>query len=866
MLSAGTRLGPYEILSPLGAGGMGEVYRARDEKLGRDIAIKVLPAEVSQDAGRRQRLEQEARAASALNHPGIVTIHDIGSADGVMYVAMELVEGRTLRELLADGPLPSKKLLEVGGKAADALARAHMAGIVHRDLKPENLMVTKEGFVKILDFGLAKLSESPSRHLSLMPTAVAPPTEPGTVLGTAGYMSPEQASGQPLDFRSDQFSLGSVLYEMATGKRAFLRKTVAETLAAIIREEPEPVGQLNPRIPAPLRWIIERCLAKDPGDRYFSTGDLARDLASVREHLSEASTGAAAVFAEPLQSRRLPRALLFGGATLILGLVLGWLARTFIATTPSAPRWTRLTFRQGLLSNARFAPDGNTIVYSAQWAGDPPGMLLYRTQVGSPESAPFDFPGDITAISPSNELAILLGNQGGTLALAPMSGGKPRQILEDVTYQGADFSADGRELAVAHNVEGHPRLEFPIGNVLVPKGVRSPRVSRDGRSVAFWMQAGGFWAVAVIDRHGGPVRVLSNGWLARDGLPCWSASGREIWFSGTEPGLPSLGAIGIDSRPSAIWAVDLSGKRRLVARVPGSLELYDISRDGRTLLGHHTEAQTVRFASASNPTERNLSWLDGSSLGDLSSDGRTILLNERGEGSRSSSMIYLRGTDGSPAVKLGEGTGWALSPDGKWVLAQSPRQSGKAASLTILPTGAGQSRALEGADLADLGWGAWLPDGRSVVYSAAAKEGDWRLYIQAVPSGKPQAIGPEKVRLWPSTSPVSPDGKYVIGMRDGETLLVPLDGAAQPRALPGLSAGEHAVQWSPDSHSVYVWRPGEAPAKVSLIDIGTGMRRPWREIAVERYYGLLRITPDGNAWAYWNRRVLSELYLVEGLR
>src|SRR6266851_2539529 len=243
---------------------MGEVYRARDTRLGREIAVKVLPAAISADPDRRQRFEQEARSASALNHPNILTIYDIGSSEGTTYIAMELVEGRTLREILAAEPLPARKLLDYAVQIADGLAKAHAAGIVHRDLKPENLMVSRDGFVKILDFGLAKLVEPLSKEGSELPTAIASATQPGTVMGTVGYMSPEQASGQTVDFRSDQFSLGTILYETATGKRAFQGKTGAETLVAILREEPEPIGKVNPKTPAPLRWLIERCLAKDP--------------------------------------------------------------------------------------------------------------------------------------------------------------------------------------------------------------------------------------------------------------------------------------------------------------------------------------------------------------------------------------------------------------------------------------------------------------------------------------------------------------------------------------------------------------------------------------------------------------------------
>jgi serine/threonine protein kinase len=297
-ISTGTRLGPYEVLSSLGAGGMGEVYRARDTRLEREVAVKVLPAEVAADPGRVKRFEKEARSASALNHPNIVTIYDIGATDGLSWIAMERVEGKSLRELLFPGALPVKKLLQVATQIADGLARAHEAGIVHRDLKPENVMVTKDGLAKILDFGLAKLTTtgSGSDEASHLPTETG--TSPGMVLGTVGYMSPEQASAQTVDFRSDQFSFGSILYEMATGKRAFQKGTAVDTLSAILHEDPKPVAESNPEAPPPLRWIVERCLAKDPQDRYASTRDLARELATVRDHLGEALLSGAVLTTE----------------------------------------------------------------------------------------------------------------------------------------------------------------------------------------------------------------------------------------------------------------------------------------------------------------------------------------------------------------------------------------------------------------------------------------------------------------------------------------------------------------------------------------------------------------------------------------
>jgi predicted ATPase len=286
LLTSGTKLGPYEIIAPLGAGGMGEVYRARDARLDRSVAIKVLPPAFSADRDRLHRFEQEARSASALNHPNIITIYELGKAGSTHYIAMELVEGKTVRELLVSGMLSVRKAIEIAAQVADGLTKAHEAGIAHRDLKPENLMVSDDGFVKILDFGLAKLT-LPSAELTELSPTVAWQTRPGVVMGTVQYMSPEQVCGGRLDFRSDQFSFGLVLYEMVTGKLAFRKNTTAETLVAILREQAEPIGVQNSEALAPLCWVIERCMAKEPDKRYASTRDLARELAAIRDRFSE---------------------------------------------------------------------------------------------------------------------------------------------------------------------------------------------------------------------------------------------------------------------------------------------------------------------------------------------------------------------------------------------------------------------------------------------------------------------------------------------------------------------------------------------------------------------------------------------------
>jgi eukaryotic-like serine/threonine-protein kinase len=859
-LAAGDRLGPYEILAPIGAGGMGEVYRARDSRLGREVAVKVLPEELALDRTRLSRFEQEARAASALNHPNIVTIHEIGREGETAFIAMELVEGKTLRELTLAGPMPVRRVLNVAAQVSEGLSKAHSAGIVHRDLKPENVMVSKDGFVKILDFGLAKLVEPESGEVSAMPTLAQPETHPGTVMGTVAYMSPEQASGEPLDFRSDQFSLGSIVYEMTTGQKAFQRKTAAETMSAIIREEPEPVGKLRPELPLPLRWILERCLSKDREDRYASTRDLARDLASIRDHISEVSSGAEFMLPASGKSKwhRVPLVMAAGlvAAALVAG---GLIARGLGRKAPMAPSFKRLTFRSLALANARFAPDGQTIVYGVNAPAGKP-QILYMTRAQSPESKPFEFSGDILSISRSGELAIRQPGTNnpilGVLATVSMTGGAPRQVLDGVRYAGADWSPEGADLVVTHDVEGKNRLEFPIGKVLASGDFWGPRFSPDGGMISFWETIDDSSSVAVIDRLGKSKRILSAGWADISGVPCWAANGREIWFTAARAG----------EKP-ALWAVDVAGKLRLVIRVPGILELDDISGDGRALLAHHSVRQSVRGLGAGQSEEIDLSWLDSPMPADLSADGVTLLLNEQGEGTGGKPTIYLRGTDGSPALRVAEGRGIALSPDKKWVLAAVASGPGKPDRLVLLPTGPGEPRELPTENL-DPGWGAFTPDGKRIVFAADASDGKSRLYVQEIPAGKPHAIGPEGLRIAPLSSPVSPDGRYVVGLGKGPPSVYPIDGTGEGRAVPGFASGERVAQWSADSHGIYVYDMRAQPLRIFLLDLETGQKRLWKEIPLdEMVRGVrARVTPDGRFYVYSSRTSLADLYVVDGLR
>ena len=852
-LPSGTRLGPYEVVSPLGAGGMGEVYRARDTRLGREVAVKVLLPEVSADDSRRRRFEQEARSASALNHPNIVTVYDVGSVDSTIYLAMELVEGRTVRELLADGALPLRKLLDVAVQVAEGLAKAHDAGLVHRDLKPENLIVSKDGFVKILDFGLAKLTEMTSSDGSstLQTMAGAPGTVPGTVMGTVGYMSPEQASGRDVDYRSDQFSLGSILYELATGQRAFQRNTGAETLTAIIREEPVPVGQANPRVPAPVRWIVERCLAKEPEERFASTKDLARDLRSLRDHLSETSVSVSDSVASGPARRTVPSwlvpviALLAGAALAVAGLKLFSGTRTSASPAPQ-----RLTFRHGSIVAARFAPDGRSVVYSAAWDGKP--IALFTTRAESPESRALDLPpASLLSVSSTGDLAVSLGWQPvlgwealGTLARVSLEGGAPREILEDV--MGADWSADGKELAVIRETGATRRLEFPIGKRLHDSvgWLSHPRVSPDGKSIAVidHPQRG--------DNLGQIVVFQPDGKKTLDGPPAvtglsWSPDGKEVWYTGAN-----------------LSAVTLSGRVREVANFMGFATIYDISRDGRALLSRNTWRREIVALAPGETAERNLTWLDWSFPTALSDDGKTVLFDEQ---NLPQYLAYLRRTDGSPAVLLGQYHSLDLSPDGKWALMAA--QDGK--EMVLLPTAAGQPQKLPAGGLTNQG-GGFFPDGRRV-YSIASEAGrGTRIWVQDVAGSKPKPITPEGVSLT-VPKPISSDGTTILAQGpDRRYMLYPTE-PGEPRPVPGIQSGESLIRWTADGRGIWVYRTNEVPAKVYRLDVATGERSLWKELTPPDPAGVLVIgpilmTPDGKSYVYSYRRTLDELFLVEGLK
>ena len=673
---------------------MGEVYKARDPRLGREIAIKVLPAEVASDPERFKRFEREARAASALSHPNIVTVFDVGTTDSVSYMAIELVDGKTLRDLLLPGPLPIRKLLDIAVQVADGLAAAHEMGIVHRDLKPQNVMVSQAAFVKILDFGLAKVPVmTASGANSRSDTIETPQTSPGVLLGTTEYMSPEQARGKPLDFRSDQFSFGTMLYEMVTGRRAFARGTHVDTLTAILQQEPTPIAQLRPDAPAPLRWIIERCLAKSAPDRYASTRDLARELQALKEHIGEVSGEQAP--SPPVRAARLgPRALVAGVAVLAIAGVWSFLSGTL--RRRAEPDFRRLTFRTGYVSRALFSPKSNTILYTAAWEGRPP--QAYTTL---PESAGSDRVLDsevqlpMAFSSDGSQALVLLGaprlgvSLSGTLGWWPVLGGQTRRLLENVGW--SDWAPRGGFLVVVRDVGGERQLQIRdeegrLKRVLfrTAGGISFVRVSPDERWVAFihhptTLDIAGAVSMASLETPG--VRSLTRRFQDCFGL-AWNSRTGEIWFTASVRGMI----------PTSLWSVTPAGKIRSIHSFADSFVLQDVSRNGEEclLLSRRNRVQMTVRRSGAEP--KDLSWFDYTYVSDICPDDDSLVFYDGGS-TQQMSGSWKRRVDGGDAVRIGDGEFGRCSPDGRWIVALSQAWKG-APQLVLYPTGIGQTRQL----------------------------------------------------------------------------------------------------------------------------------------------------------------------------
>jgi hypothetical protein len=854
----GSRLGPYEITAKLGEGGMGEVYRARDTRLGRDVAIKVLRSAVTNDPDRLRRFQQEARAAAALDHPNILAIHDIGLHEGSPYIVEQLLEGRSLKERLSGGALPPRKAVEIGVAIAHGLSAAHAKGIVHRDLKPENVFITSTGVVKILDFGLAKLTQGENDlDLSVLPTGSAA----HTVLGTAGYMAPEQVRGLVADHRADIFAFGCVLYEMLAGARAFRRDTAADTFLAILRDEPLPLTLSDPVGPV-LDGIVRRCLEKQPEDRFQS----ARDLGFALEALASPSN--VGPTAAPMQ-RRSSRARKVLGPLVVGGLVgLALIAHfAFTAGERTArhgpPKLTRLTFQRGVILSARFTSDGETVIYSASWEGRP--FELFALRLGDPEARPLGITNaDLSAISPSGELALirrapfLLFDAGlpGMLATVPMSGGMPREVEDNV--HAAEWMRSGEMVVEKHLRPDVDELQLPLGHKVFDYIGTSPRVSPDREWVAVGRNdlLGGRAADLVIVDARGQVRSLGGGWASISAL-AWR-SNDEIWISAED----RSGATGL-------FAVTRAGARRELL-LGDNLLVQDFDAKGRLLATRQVDRSEVRFRGPGERVERDLSWLDGSQLADLSGDGRMVLFSEVGEGGGRNGSAYVRPSTGEAATRLAEGDALALSADGRWALvAVSEPQY----QLSIVPLGAGRTYVVP--------MPSFPVKSTYMLRAAVSLAGTAPRFVVAVltSSGERKAL---LVGLDQPTRDLggigdavalaaAPDGRSIaLGGLESQVEIRSLAGDPS-RQLPGTTKDDCPVQWSGDGRHLYLRSLKSGPVHIDRYDIGTGRREPWLQLAPDAATGQagiwrVALSRDGASYAYDTERVgSSDLFLVDGL-
>jgi hypothetical protein len=864
-LSAGARLGPYEILGPLGAGGMGEVYRARDPKLARDVAIKVLPGDFLEGEERKARFEREARLLAALNHPGIAAIYSFeeipGSSPSSFFLVMELLEGETLRARLAGGALPVRKALDYAVQVARGLAAAHEKGIVHRDLKPENLFVTRDGRVKILDFGLAKLREEGGLGgaQTNLPTEAAG-TEPGVVMGTLGYMSPEQVKGQPTDLRSDLFSFGAILYEMLSGTRAFHRPSAAETISAILREEPPDLSATNRGVQPGLERIVRHCLEKNPEERFYSARDLAFDL----EALSSLSGPGEALVSAAGAKRRSRRGAL---AAVLLAAALAGGAFTWLALRRSLdrplPTFRQLTFRRGNIWRAFFGSDGTSVLYSAEWDGG--GVQIHSGRADGPDSRPFGLKGaDVLAVSPGGDVAVALDSRftgafvrKGTLArMSSASGGAPREVAENVEY--ADFAPGGKDFAVVRPEAERRRLEYPIGKTLYETTgwIASPRFSPRGDRIAFIDHPvtgddGG--AIALLEL-GGKKTSLTPVFESASGL-AWSPDGSEVWFTAAVTG-----------GNRSLRAVSTSGKMRSLATGAGAFTLQDVSRDGRALVSHDRPRVGIIARTSPDQPERDLAWFDWSLLADLSEDGRTVLFTESGEAGGAGYSVLVRGTDGSPAVRLGEGQAFSLSPDGKRVLAIVHPAAEQ--QLVVYPTGAGEVRRIEHPGLQARN-ATWLPDGRRILLTAAAPGRGSRVYLVDSEGGAPKPLTPEGYRAPLRVGLV--DEKRFLTIGPGRQVFLNALEGGEPTPVAGIDPTDAILGATAKAGTIWLRRGGGLPVRIVRFDLATGREEPYRDLAAADPTGVVdifgpRITRDGRAYAASYGRVLSDLFVVEGLK